>query len=43
MQFWPREGQEFEWANLQKLNAQEVALGGGGGGGVCGGKGRLKL
>ena len=29
MQFWPREGQEFEWANLQKLNAQEVALGGG--------------
>lgn len=42
MQFWPREGQEFEWANLQKLNAQEVALGGGGGG-VCGGKGRLKL
>ena len=32
MQFWPREGQEFEWANLQKLNAQEVALGGGGGG-----------
>ena len=28
MQFWPREGQEFEWANLQKLNAQEVALGG---------------
>ena len=32
MQFWSREGQEFEWANLQKLNAQEVALGGGGGG-----------
>ena len=32
MQFWPREGQEFEWANLQKLNAPEVALGGGGGG-----------
>ena len=31
MQFWPREGQEFEWANLQKLNAQEVALVGRGG------------
>ena len=41
MQFWPREGQEFEWANLQKLNAQEVALGGGGGGG--GRKGEVKV
>ena len=41
MQFSPREGQEFEWANLQKLNAQEVALGGGGGGGWR--KGEVKV